>query len=228
MKLKDIFGQEQRGFTLIELMIATMVFSVILLLCVFGLVQVGNTYYRGLTSSQTQNAARAISDDIVQSIQFDGGTVISSIPASTDPVPTVTTWANPGATGAFCLGDKRYTYLIGRQVVDSSPNANQAYHAFVIDKAPTGPCNPLSLSTSALPPITQPEELVPVNARLDMLSVKKDTTSPTANGLYTIEVRVSSGDITLIDPTSHNCKGEAGSQFCAVSYLYTVAKERIY
>jgi prepilin-type N-terminal cleavage/methylation domain-containing protein len=38
------------GFTIIELMIATAVFSVVLLLCATALVTIGNMYRRGITA----------------------------------------------------------------------------------------------------------------------------------------------------------------------------------
>ena len=60
---------DQSGFTLLELMIATTIFSVILLLCTVGLIQIGKTYYKGSAIVRTQNVARDITDNITQAIQ---------------------------------------------------------------------------------------------------------------------------------------------------------------
>lgn len=67
---------KQRGFTIIELMIATTVFSVVLLICSFAMLQIGRTYYKGITMARTQTASRSIMDEISQVIQFSGSTTI--------------------------------------------------------------------------------------------------------------------------------------------------------
>src|SRR3990172_9120101 len=67
------------GFTIVELMIATTIFSVILLIVTFGMLQIGRTYYKGITLTKTQNAARSIIDTISQDIQFSGEGVTDSV-----------------------------------------------------------------------------------------------------------------------------------------------------
>ncbi len=54
------------GFTIIELLIATTIFSVVLLLAASGLLYIGRLYYKGLTSSATQEAARNIMQELTQ------------------------------------------------------------------------------------------------------------------------------------------------------------------
>lgn len=59
-----------QGFTLVELMIATALFSSILLLITFGLLSIGQNYYKGKNSARTQDVARRVIDEISQAIQF--------------------------------------------------------------------------------------------------------------------------------------------------------------
>ncbi len=92
------------GFTVIELLIATAVFSTVLLLSTFGIMQVGRTYYKGVTIIRTQNAARNVMDTISQAIQFSGS----------KPVGTLPTIAS--TSGRFCIGNTRYEYRIGSNV----------------------------------------------------------------------------------------------------------------
>lgn len=73
-----ITQHNQRGFTIIELMIATTVFSVVLLICSFAMLQIGRTYYKGIAMSRTQTVSRSIMDEVSQAIQFSGGTPIAS------------------------------------------------------------------------------------------------------------------------------------------------------
>src|SRR3990167_8074309 len=102
------------GFTVIELMIATAVFAVVLLLCSVALLQIGKTYYKGITSTQTQNVARALIDDISQAIQFSGAQI-----KTTDPSLAANT------KSFFCVGNVRYTYQLGVKLVDPpGPNGN--------------------------------------------------------------------------------------------------------
>ena len=58
------------GFTIIELMIATSVFAVVLVVAASGILAIGMLYYKGVTSSRTQEAARSISNTIANTIQF--------------------------------------------------------------------------------------------------------------------------------------------------------------
>src|SRR5690606_22524615 len=85
----------QKGFTIVELMIATSVFSVVLLLCTYGLLAIGRSYYKGVTISRTQETARLIVDDVAEAIQFNGGAVV----------------LNP-AGRMYCIGSRRYSYAL--------------------------------------------------------------------------------------------------------------------
>lgn len=93
--------KDNKGFTILELLISTTVFSVILLLCTFGLIQVGRNYYRGATITRTQNVARSVMSTLTQSIQF------GAEPGTTLPPPS----SNP-TFGTFCIGSLGYTYSL--------------------------------------------------------------------------------------------------------------------
>ena len=101
--------KNNKGFTILELLISTTVFSVILLLCTFGLVQVGRNYYRGATITRTQNVARSVMSTLTQSIQFSGSDATGTLPA----VGTLA--APPPVSGAFCIGSLRYKYKLSTQ-----------------------------------------------------------------------------------------------------------------
>lgn len=97
-----------RGFTIIELLIATVVFSVILLILTGAIVQFGRIYYRGNVDSKTKEATRAVMNSIAQDIQF-GSTVAQT--------PNSLTNGTSLAIGPGC-----YDYQLGVQVKDG-------YHA---------------------------------------------------------------------------------------------------
>ena len=58
---------KQRGFTLIELMLAMTFISVLLLAIAMTIIQIGNIYNKGTTVKEINQAARAIADDVSRS-----------------------------------------------------------------------------------------------------------------------------------------------------------------
>lgn len=99
------------GFTIVELMIATTVFSIILMIAVFGIINIGKAYYKNITSSRTQETTRQIVDDITATLQLTGEAV------HFEPAP------GPGDTGKLCIGDSRYTFVKDQQVSKDNPSA---------------------------------------------------------------------------------------------------------
>src|SRR5665647_1469166 len=101
---------QQSGFTMVELLIAMTVFSVVVIVITVSVIQFSKQYYKGVISTATQNSARTIIDDIARSIEFNAGDVnaISSVPA--------------GPTTGYCIGSsKMYSFAMYQQVTDASP-----------------------------------------------------------------------------------------------------------
>jgi len=231
----------QQGFTIIELMIATMIFSVILLVVTSGILQFNKQFYKGVVASSTQGAARTLIDDLTRAIQFNGGTF--------SPLPVLT--GNP-QSGGYCVGSgKRYSFQLNRQVKDKTPLSvdHQGYHGLVSDTV-TG-CNtstspydvanaPADLTTVS-PALSNPRELLGQHMRLAKFDIEQNV------DLYTITIRVVYGDDdVLCSPSTPNdcntptstagvdnnmpdltCRGSIGSSYCAVSELTTTVMKRV-
>lgn len=202
-----------RGFTIVELMIATLVFSVVLILITVGVLTFTKSYYQGMNQSNTQNAARTVIESISQAIQFSGDEV------------TVPITSNNGSLG-FCIGNQRYSYYLGGQLWDDgTPDAalHQVGHALVVDKP--GSCAGLAAQDVRAGTVAGEEMLQP-RMRLSKLTVENLT-----GGLYRVTVRVVFGDDDLLNNPADqdaNCKVSiSGSQFCAQSELSTIVKKRI-
>lgn len=207
--------KNQQGFTIIELMIASMVFSVILLITTAGLLQVGKTYYKGVTQSRTQGVARTVMDDVTAHVQFSGEAI------------TVTPQAAPGVVGVYCLGNTRYTYVRDRQLTDGVPKAGeQTNQALLVDRVAggcstgtphTGACTPSSVLANNC------QELLSPGMRLTNFKVEDKS-----NKLFHIVVGIVSGENDILDASHTKCaSAQAGTQFCAVSNLDTYVQKRI-
>jgi len=195
----------QKGFTLLELLIATTIFSTILLLCTFGLINVGNIYYKGLITSRTQNATRNVMDTLSQSIQFGGSNlrVIPSAPAE-DPITHVRKLVDSSSidkSGAICVGDTRIQYNRSTQVSDTE-------WALKTDKSTT-----CSVDGRA------GKELLGDGMQITKLDITE------VNGDYTITLNVAHAKTTELD--SDNCKGGADSKYCASVNLTTTVHRRV-
>ncbi|CAN5698561.1 hypothetical protein BH23PAT2_BH23PAT2_03210 [soil metagenome] len=203
------------GFTIIELMLAMTVFSLVLVAASVGLIQIGRMYYRGVITTRTQDNTRLVIDEISRSIQFTGGDILFS--------------NNPDEDHrAVCIGSTRYSYVINQQLLNDTP------HVLWRDQPnDLSSCNPVDLLSSDLENGT---ELAGENMRLSRFSVEK------RDNEYVIRVGLVYGDYDLLvgvradgeyvdydDDSAERiiCGIGASTQFCAVSNLETVVISRL-
>jgi prepilin-type N-terminal cleavage/methylation domain-containing protein len=219
------------GFTIIELMIATSVFSVILLLCATMLIQISRIYQKGVIRAQTQEVARSVIVNIAESIQFSGGEVYPVIPVN--------------GTEGYCIDGKLVSYLKNWELVDSTPNqtsaAEETRYALVTSKAPGCPDTTTAQNLKAGAVNSSSKELLSPHMRISELTICKpgpynpaipDCPNPPPQGsnLYQIKVKISYGDKDLFtpDPATGTCvSNRFGGSFCAISELNTTVQKRI-
>lgn len=220
--------RRQKGFTIVELLIATAVFSLVLVVITVGILSFSKAYYRGLTASSTQSAARTTLEDITQAIQFSGLDIKTTVAA------------NNGSRG-FCVGNDLYSYLPGWQL-ERSPNASlyQSNHVFVRSQ-PAGGCanNPSIQAQNLRGGSVTGKELVSPHMRVSIASISSAGGDP---NLYKVQVRIVYGDADLLQSATAmggnvaqnataadaTCRtGIAGNQFCAVSDLSTTVQKRV-
>jgi prepilin-type N-terminal cleavage/methylation domain-containing protein len=200
---------KQDGFTIVELIIATAVFSVILLICASGIIVIGKLFYKGIISTATQEVARSAIDDIKEDFELSGGYFVAIPPSS-------------GYEG-FCIGSHLYSYKIDQKI-----NLDGTGHALVVRDYPScdtsPPVAPDNFTTS--PPAVQAQwrELLGANMRLGAFIVTPNS-AIRPSGLA-IDINVISGDDDLISVFG-TCKGGGGSQFCANAPLSAYATRRL-
>jgi prepilin-type N-terminal cleavage/methylation domain-containing protein len=202
-----------KGFTVIELLIATAVFSVVLIIFLTALIRISEVFYKGVNLANTQEATRAALQDISDDIQFY------------KEAPDV-------HSDYFCVGDHRYAMSKGVQVGSGNPND----YGLVREVMST--CKPLTGSGSQPVDLTKAEKLLSPGMQLNDLSIQ-----PLNGGISIriFVVYYGSDNTVFYSPTSsHNnpndpaydaykaadaqCTGlPSSSQFCATAdYVSTV------
>jgi len=226
-KPKRFWHEAQNGFTIVELMIATLVFSVILLVITFGVIRFSADYYRGVNSSTTQNTARGIIDSITQAIQFSGG------------IPTQPT------ANSICIGNQQLVYNLGTEItgpsdvglnqttnVSCSTSPSTANGTELLGKnmrvtqlkvaEPTNPDGSLVFNNHTVWNV----ELSITYGDNDLLC--DSSLSPTADGGCNNNHTIT--DANIVAAASHGalrCKSVTGSQYCDVVSLSTTVTRRI-
>lgn len=215
-------ANNQKGFTILELLIATMVFAIIFLGCTTALIQIGKVYYKDVIVGKTQETTRSVTDRISQQLQFTKDIVQVSNPQKFDKLDV----------SAVCIGSTRYSFALNAQVSSSASSGsfdtatNQSQHALWKDNLPSGnSCTPVNILNTN--PTNQGEELLAGGMRLSAFSVQ---CSP--NMICTVTVGVIYGDNDLLtpDPTTAlpvGCKSDLGDQWCAGSLLQTSVDRRV-
>ena len=121
------------GFTIIELLVATAVFSVILIVITSGIMLFTSNYYKGVNQSNTQAVARSIINNISQAIQFS---------AAGYPYVQLANWPTGSGNQGFCVNNVQYSYVTGREIESSPSGALQTRDALVSHAYPSGTaCN---------------------------------------------------------------------------------------
>lgn len=208
MSKLEIFNKES-GFTIVELMVATLVFSVILTVITVGVMSFTNRYYKGANVSTTQNATQSMLDTITQAIQF-GSAIIQ---------PTTST------NNYFCAGGYVFTYDKGVLYTGSQTGLYMAPMGSTCTPTTTGGRqllgNNMRITNLAV------NSLGGGGGHLYNIFI---TVAFGANDLLCSPAQgnCSAGTMTTFWPVSDvRCKTTTGSQFCATSTLTTTVEQRI-
>lgn len=230
------FFEQKNGFTLVELLIATTVFAVILLVCTTGLVQIGRMYYKGVTQARTQETARTVMDDISRTIQFSNSEVSSP--------PSVRTESYNGVNlniFAYCIGELRYSFVIKNSLGDSmqlnaNPNGapNKIRHVLWVDAmtSANATCDPLNLTIASGNPADANTNTNSLNNREllgeGMRLLKLQINPVPGSKVYNVDLKIGTGDKDLFDATGETCISTGlGGQFCATSQIKTSVLQRV-
>lgn len=215
--MDHINKSDNKGFTILELLIATAISSGAILMLMFGFLSISQSYTKGLTVAETQNTARGVADTISQSIQFGDP---NSIDTSYIGIPD----------GWFCADNSIFVYQLGQSVTKST----DALMEGSLNTSCPDVVQPLSST-----PYPGGKELLGPNMRLTSFNV-----TPGPDNTYVINVRLAysvnntfligvsqpAGQATLYYDSGSNqvkCSGQSGQDFCSTAGLQTVVASRI-
>jgi prepilin-type N-terminal cleavage/methylation domain-containing protein len=216
--------QESSGFTIIELMIATIVFSMVLVVLLASFMQIGRMFYKGVSLSNTNEATRTLVEDLVTDVRF-----FAQTPISCDPTSNCI-----GVKKYFCVGNNRYTYILGTKTQDSditNPAVNTFTAGMVRDTIEGCP-PPTVIGIN-----TNPKQLLGLSMQLNAMDFVSNS-----NGVYihahVLFYGVDDQNFVSKDPSKNTpalaltapdayCEGSLFStQLCAASDIQTIVQLR--
>jgi prepilin-type N-terminal cleavage/methylation domain-containing protein len=246
-----------RGFTIVELMIALTVLSLILLLGTTILVQIGKLYTKGVNAATLQNSTRTVAGDIGSTLQFSGGAAAACdstakkatcFAKTQDPVGDPHPHTFNGVTVySFCIDTVRYSYVLDKELgYDSNTNQTTAHVLWRDVMKGNTRCEPLNItenpvkanadSVEAAGTPSKGYEMIPDHIRLTRFKIVP--VPPEIDGNYNIDIWTAFGDSDLVN-TDHSldadanlagqttCNGGEGSQFCSISRISTTVGRRL-
>jgi prepilin-type N-terminal cleavage/methylation domain-containing protein len=228
---KQNISAKQGGFTIIELLIATSVLAVILIIVTLILINISSLYDKGVHLANVQDTTRNTIEEIAQDIQLTNGQFVIGTPTSMGTF-------SPGVSSqSFCIGDTRYSYVVGyAEGTGNDPsNMPRIQHVLWRDTQSTHPESCQALPLDQADPGAADSgnsingaELVAPGTRITNLSVTQNT-----SGNYVIKLAEAYGDSDLLQITppavTNNplCKTSIGDQFCSTDSLTLDVTPRI-
>lgn len=208
-----------RGFTIIELVIATLVFTTVLIICMEAITRITNVYIKNTSVSKANEFAESFVLDITQQIKF-GSVPLYFVPPLAG-----------GNVAYLCLADSSYKITFAVADIDTATPSKP------ILKIPSASgCSGYNLDSSYASGVN----IAP--SRMRILKFKFNPVPGTA--IYEIGIRASLGPADLLktsakpnglmvgDPVSDfadaTCRSLVlGSSFCAIVELNTSASKRM-
>lgn len=219
---------KQRGFTLVELMLAMTFLSMLLLAIAALIIQVTNIYTKGVTLTAVDRAGQAISTELQRTLNQSSATKV--------------TYVTSGDDGArLCTGSSSYVWNYGKAITGTGPNfidANKYTDGskdmrFIKFQDPDGEYCKLDDESGKLPDIekSKASELLQGKDRnvvLHNLSFYAESVDSSAQTLYSVSMEVgtnNSGESNVIEGQTR-CKPptEGYDEFCAVNRFEFTAR----
>lgn len=243
-------NNQQRGFTIIELLVSMAVFQVILMITLVGYMQISRFYQKSINTARLHQISNDIVNEVSRSIQNSGGMVAgdlsnnlnisggaqSKTDAQSVVIPVNDIVLSGNSFHVICVDTARYLYRA--DVIEPGSDtalltANPGLHAFIADTLPSAS----ACSSATFPNSGNYRVILGKNMSVHSFGVS----STTASALYNVWINIAfTSDVNDLDlsnfalnggvPTAGSyiaCRGGSGSQYCAVSNVNTTVARRI-
>lgn len=213
--------QKEKGFTIVELVLAMAFFSFILLFVVVGFVQINRSYTRGITVKEVQNSTRFILGTISDVIRNADANSITTI--------------NDPRRGRVCADGVRVAWnhfdSAGNYGTDTALNTppGQDLYSVVLTTHDTGVCGDQIDATGGSSSIAGYENLTQQDIVAQHISVNRIG----ASNSYRVIIVMSSDARLTGNPDDFSsfginatCEIQTGDQFCDVARIDTVVTAR--
>lgn len=234
-------NRQEKGFTLIELMLAMTFISMLLLAIALTIVQIANIYNKGIITKELNQTSRSVSDELSLAMRSSGHFSLA------------TNYVQSSTGGRLCMGQYSYIWNYGKALA-TQDQARNLYSAAapagnsVIDGSTTryeislvkvpdaGGSYCVQNGSGGYPKIdpTNAVELLRtgdhglVLHQLTVTSVAGGIDALSQQQLYTVSYTLGTSDINALNNTQTVCKGpgEAGSDlnYCAVGQFTIVLR----
>lgn len=224
--------ENSNGFTIIELLIATVALSILLVIITAAVFYISKTYIKGQVIDNTQNTARSIISDLSTDFEYTPNADIVAPANGQINVYTSSSHTGPGTPMYyFCAGQDVYAYQRDVEITSSS--------TLGLIKFLDTNC-PAASATITLP--GQYQELLSHNERLGQLSITQGTSASAGIPAYTVAVTVDYGSNQVLNRTTPSSASNPANEgvnyqcssgisfatgFCAISTLTTTVIPRI-
>lgn len=228
----------QKGFTLVELMLAMAFVGVLLVAIAVTAMHMMHTYTKGLTIREVNQAGRTITEDIHRSIA-------TSTPFKVNPAKTGASSddinskyvTRPGG-GRLCTGAHTYAWNYGGTRELSGATATNVYNIYddgddiirLVKVSDAG--GALCLDTEQEIPRAQAKELLSAgdrNLAVHRLTVRSDTEdAASGQAMYSVDLVLGTNDHTQLTAGSTKClppnEGSGNEDFCAINQFNIIAR----
>lgn len=201
----------QSGFTIIEVLIASLIFTTILLLCMEGITRIARVYVKNSSITRTSEFVKSFVDEIAQQVRYS----------------TATPYITGSGPILICISGNGYKIELNK--ADTDPDVNP------IIKIRDNSCTLYTNLANYADATYSPEAIAPSNMRVLVFSFTQ------SGELWQIRMRVALGPkdllrdqagLLLTNPSANlstaNCaSGTRGSEFCSVIDISTAVSRRM-
>lgn len=226
---------KQHGFTLIELMLAMTFISVLLVAVAMTTIQISNIYNKGITLREVNQAGRAVTTELQQSIAssvpFDATPKVDNSPST-----ATSKYVKLPGGGRLCLGNYSYAWNYGSALA-GGPGAPALYNKYddntpvyfaKVADAGGALCSNMNTAVTranATEVLTTGDRDLVVH---DFTIVQTSSDASTSQAIYSLSLVIGTNDRQQLTTDNTSCKppttGVGDQDYCSVNRFDIIAR----